>query len=150
MTLEGGCICGKVRYEIDEEAPPVIACFCTDCQTRSGSSHGMTMPVWKSRFAIEGELREGHRTLPTGAAATVYDCAECSTEIYSFNERLEDIVTVRAGTLDNSRELTPAAFMWLNSKPDWIAVPDDARAFETQPDDPAVWMDILEFGRRPQ
>lgn len=148
--IEGGCLCGAVRYRVDEQAPPVYACFCTDCQSRSGTSHALIMPVWRTRFATEGELLCGRRRLATGAEATVCSCAKCMTELYSYNEKLPDLYTVRAGTLDGKEHIAPAAYMWTGSKQTWIEIPAGALTFETQPDDPTQWMEILQFGRRPQ
>ena len=37
MAATGGCLCGAVRYEIDQTLSDVIACHCTDCQKASGS-----------------------------------------------------------------------------------------------------------------
>lgn len=148
MTIEGGCICGAVRYRIDEESPPCYACYCTDCQRRSGSSHALILPIWRNRFTVEGETMRGARKLGPGVAATSYSCALCLTELYSHNEQLPDLVIVRAGTRDDSKELVPAAFMWTQSKQPWIEFPPGARKFETQPNGPTIWMDILEMGRR--
>lgn len=150
MTMEGGCSCGKVRYRIEEDDPPCYACFCTDCQTRSGSGCALAMPVWRTRLTVEGDCRQASRPMASGSTLTAHCCAECLTDIFAHNDQLPDLAIVRAGTLDNSRDLVPAAFMWTRSKPSWVSLPDDARCFETQPDHPAEWMDILELGRRPQ
>jgi hypothetical protein len=32
MAHSGGCLCGKVRYEIDAEPITARACWCRDCQ----------------------------------------------------------------------------------------------------------------------
>jgi hypothetical protein len=35
--LTGGCLCGGVRYEIDEPLVSASYCHCTRCQRRTGS-----------------------------------------------------------------------------------------------------------------
>ena len=150
MTLEGGCICGEVRYRIDEESPPAYACFCTDCQTRTGSAFALLMPVWRRRFSIEGDCNSAERPMANDRTATVHACAECLTVVHTHHDMLPDLTFVRAGTLDSSTNLAPAAYMWTRSKPDWIALPVGARCYDTQPDHPAEWMDIFEMGRRPK
>lgn len=150
MSLEGGCICGGLRYRIEEEAPPFVVCFCTDCQRRFGSGLGIHMPVWKSRFFVEGDCLVGRRPVASGAEATAFSCPHCLTETHSCSNRLPDLMLVRPMTLDDFDAAKPAAFLWTRSKPRWIALPEGGRAYDRQPDDPAVWMDIFEFGRRPQ
>jgi hypothetical protein len=43
--LEGGCACGKVRYQL--EVPPfaVHACHCRHCQKESGSSYQLNYGI---------------------------------------------------------------------------------------------------------
>jgi hypothetical protein len=38
MKVDGGCHCGKVRYEAEVNASKVIIWHYTDCQTWSGSA----------------------------------------------------------------------------------------------------------------
>ena len=150
MTIEGGCICGAVRYHIEEETPPCYACHCTDCQSQSGSGWALQMPVPAAKFHVDGPLTSGERTLPSGAVGTVHCCALCLVRLYSTNSARPGIVIVRAGTLDDRASLVPAAHMWTRSKQSWIAIPADARSFDTNPDSEAEWRDILEFERRSQ
>ena len=37
MKIEGGCVCGKVRYSADAEPIFVGVCHCSNCQKASGS-----------------------------------------------------------------------------------------------------------------
>lgn len=148
--VEGGCICGAVRYRIAEDSPPCYACHCRDCRHQSGSAFALQMPVWRSKFTVEGELVGGERTLPSGATGTIHGCATCLVRLFAENSARPDILIVRAGTLDDRGSLVPAAHMWTRSKLGWVTIPADARAYETQPEDIAEWAEILEFARRPQ
>src|SRR4029077_738694 len=38
LPLRGGCLCGGVRYEIDEELVSASYCHCTRCQRRTGTA----------------------------------------------------------------------------------------------------------------
>ena len=39
MKIEGGCLCGKVRYSADAEPTFVGVCHCKNCQ--KGTGHGV-------------------------------------------------------------------------------------------------------------
>jgi hypothetical protein len=41
---------------------------------------------------------------------------------------------VRGGTLDDTSGLKPTMHFWTRSRQPWVALPDDATLFETQPD----------------
>lgn len=45
-TLTGGCMCGEVRFEINNEPMAAVLCHCKDCQKLSGSafSSGLCFP----------------------------------------------------------------------------------------------------------
>lgn len=143
-NLTGGCLCDAVRYT----ARPGFrmkpyACHCTDCQRRSGSAFGIQLAVMEADLAVEGDTIVGHHVQPSGAVAAITACARCLTRLFTSNDRRPGIVNLRAGTLDNSRDLTPAAHFWVQSKQPWIVLPDDAPALAEQPSTPAEWMQLL-------
>jgi hypothetical protein len=39
MKIEGGCLCGKVRYSADAEPAFVGVCHCKNCQKGTGRLH---------------------------------------------------------------------------------------------------------------
>jgi hypothetical protein len=47
MKLEGGCYCGKVRYEAEGEPMMAAQCHCRECQYITGGAPNMfvAMPV---------------------------------------------------------------------------------------------------------
>lgn len=144
-VLTGGCLCGAVRYcaELTVRFRP-YACHCTDCQTRSGSAFGIQQSVMTNDLSLDGRLIRGEHVQPSGAAAGIYACERCLTRIYTDNDQRPGIINLRAGTLDNSQSLVPAAHLWTASKLPWVIIPDDAVALEGQPQDQAGWIAILQ------
>ncbi|NNC72942.1 MAG: GFA family protein [Sphingomonadaceae bacterium] len=148
-AIEGGCICGAVRYRVEEDAPPVYACHCIDCQTHTGSAFALQMPVFASKFSVDGELTTADHVMPGGSVSTIHACAKCLVRLYTTISHRPGLCTVRAGTLDDSKDLDPVAHIWLRSKQDWDALPDGVRTFEAMPDE-ADWFEILDTANRLQ
>ncbi|MEM8694592.1 MAG: GFA family protein [Pseudomonadota bacterium] len=147
MSIEGGCLCGAVRYTVNAEAMPnCYACHCTDCQTQSGSALGLQMPLFAPMLTVEGELREGERETLDGIAVSYWACAQCGNRIYAENSARAGIVVLRAGTLDDSNTLVPRAHLWVKSKQPWVDIPDDAIIYEEQPESQDEWAKILGLG----
>ena len=142
--MDGGCGCEQVRYHINTPRPPVVyACHCTECQTQSGSAFALQMPVFEGLLSVIGELVSGERTQPSGAIGTIFSCSECLVRIYSKNNTRPGMVTVRAGTLDNSKHIVPKFHLWTLSKQAWVTIPDDTIVLAEQPASPADWMSLI-------
>jgi hypothetical protein len=143
-VLTGGCLCGKVRYSVTQTMRfRSYACHCSDCQRRSGSAFGIQQSVLSADLTVEGEILRGEHVQPSGAVAGIYACKACLTRVYTDNNARPGIANLRAGTLDNSPGMVPAAHLWVQSKQPWVVIPLDAVVMETQPADVAGWMAIF-------
>ncbi len=142
--LAGGCLCGAVRYVAQPRiAFKSYACHCTDCQTRSGSAFAIQLPVIADDLTITGDMIVGHHVQPSGAVAQIFACRTCLTRIHVTNDQRPGIVTLRAGTLDDSPTLVPGFHVWVTSKQAWVVIPDDVPSLAAQPADAAEWQKLL-------
>ena len=53
------------------------------------------------------------------------------------------MVTIRAGTLDDSKRIVPKFHLWISSKQPWVTVPDGVVALDQQPASTEEWMRLL-------
>jgi hypothetical protein len=146
FPLKGGCACGAVRYEI--AAPPlaIYACHCTDCQRRTGTAFALNMPVRTSSLRIVAGAPKGWRSASSnGATATSWFCGDCGGRIYGERDGRPDIMVIRAGTLDDTSWVRPAAHFFVRSAQPWERF-DQPFCFDTIPEDPAIitrlWNDL--------
>jgi hypothetical protein len=119
------------------------ACHCHDCQRRTGSAFGIQLGVAEADLSVEGQVIEGRHVQPSGAVAGIFACAACLTRLWTTNDQRPGFANLRAGTLDNSPEIVPAAHFWVGSKQPWIVLPADVPALDAQPASPAEWMQLL-------
>lgn len=144
-TLTGGCLCGAVRYRVEQTmAFKPYACHCTDCQTRSGSAFGIQQTVLASDIQVTGSVIKGEHVQPSGAVAGIYACSACLTRIYTDNDRRPGMVNLRAGTLDDSASIVPGFHLWTASKQPWVVIPGDCASLATQPDSVDEWRVLLD------
>jgi hypothetical protein len=139
LPLTGGCICGAVRYVIAQAPIDVYACHCTDCQriTSSAFSIGVVVPddgfkaTGKPAITVAGGVTEG------GRVKSRWVCPDCGTGLFGNPRPGMQFPgmfrVVRGGTLDDTSWLKPTAHYWTRSKQPWVALPEDATVFETQP-----------------
>ncbi|MGB8399424.1 GFA family protein [Bradyrhizobium sp.] len=136
LPLTGGCSCGAIRYEIGAFPLLLYTCNCTDCQTASGSAFALNMPVATNCFRIlRGEPKGWHHKSPSGADVTSWFCADCGARIYGERTGRPDSINLRAGTLDDTSWLVPAAHMFMRSAQPWVLPAAIAECHEIVPDD---------------
>lgn len=145
-SLTGGCQCGAVRYRINAAQVVCYACHCRDCQKMSGSAFGISVPIRRTDLEVAGPLRSWQRRSPSGAMSDCFFCGTCGSRILHASTRDPAVVTLRGGTLDDTSGLQPAAHIWVGSKQPWLALPEDAATFDTQPTDLGGWRASLMAG----
>ncbi len=110
LILEGGCRCGASRYTLAVEAvPPVYCCHCRYCQRWSGSAFTEQAVVPEAALTATGPIVTYAYDTDGGATSTHRLCGTCHSRLWNDNSRLPGHVIVRAGTLDASDTLAPAA-----------------------------------------
>ncbi len=132
LPMTGGCSCGAIRYEITSFPLLLYTCNCTDCQRASGSAFALNMPVLARDFHIlQGEPKGWHHASPKGVQVTSRFCDACGGRLYGERAGRAELVNLRAGTLDDTSWMVPAAHLFIRSAQPWVAPAADAGCYET-------------------
>lgn len=125
MPITGSCRCGGVRYSLNIDTLPIVyACHCLDCQTWSGSAFSENFLVPQEVLQVNGPLSTWEATNPSGAQSIQQFCSNCHTRLFNTTTRVPGMVVMRAGTLDQSDQLTLVAHIWVSRKQPWVTIPD--------------------------
>ena len=136
---EGGCACGAVRYRLTSEPLFVHCCHCLSCQRQTGSAFVINLLIEADRVELlAGEPKPVDVPRDDGSKQRIYRCPTCQVAVYSEYGRPQ-VLFVRAGTLDEPREITPDVHIYTRSKVPWVALPDGASAFEVYYDSKKLW-----------
>lgn len=129
QRLTGACQCRDVRYSIAGDPVRLNVCHCRDCQRQSGSAFGMSLVIAPESFRLEsGSLKQFVTTSDSGRQKTCAFCPHCGVRIYNATSAL---MSVKAGTLDDTSLLDPDAHYWVSRKQAWLEVPEGAECFDT-------------------
>lgn len=114
--IEGGCLCGAVRYELDEPALGTTACHCRDCQKAGGS------PVMVWTFFREGALRwsVGRARKIAFAGRERSFCRDCGTPLMFFDPALPHLFEVSTASLDEPGKFPPIDQCWTKDRMPWF------------------------------
>ena len=81
MKIEGGCLCGKVRYSADTEPAFVGVCHCKNCQKQAGTAFSVIMGIPAAALSVEGELKTYEDRGDSGQAVLRRFCPNCGSPI---------------------------------------------------------------------
>lgn len=134
MKLEGGCLCGSIRYTLSE--PPIDAgfCHCRICQKSSGapSVAWLTIP-----FAGFEYTRGVSAVFHSSERYQREFCPTCGTQIAFRAKQDPDTIDVTICSLDDSSKVEPQYHIWVQSKVSWLQIDDKLpQYFDAGPDGP--------------
>lgn len=125
----GGCLCGKVRFEITGEIQSIVYCHCSQCRKAQGSAFATNGNVDRESFKFvsgENELTGYESTL----GQTKYFCRHCGSPIISRNESSPDKVRIRLGVIESEISERPQAHIFSTSKANWEVIESDLPQYE--------------------
>jgi hypothetical protein len=116
-SLQGGCLCGAVRYRID--APPLEAeiCHCATCRRAAGAQSVAWATVPAESFAWTAGTPAEHASSP---GITRTHCAACGTSL-TF-QSAPDSIDVTIASLDDPEAVPPTKEIWLSHRLSWEPV----------------------------
>lgn len=120
--LEGGCLCGAVRYRVAAEPVMQAVCHCRNCQRQAGSGWSMIMGVPAAALTVSGAVKTYHDQGESGGAVERQFCPECGSPLFSRVSAAPDLVFIKAGTLDDTSRFTPQVQFWTDSKQHWVEI----------------------------
>jgi len=137
--LQGGCMCGKVRYEITEKPLFTQACHCKDCKVLTGSSFVLNTSVLDNTLVVKGEVSSIELKAGSGASCKTYFCKRCGTFVYADYDSAVKRLTVRTKTLDQANIFPPQAHIFIKNKDPWIKLSDDVKCFNEMYNQKTTW-----------
>jgi hypothetical protein len=125
--LRGGCWCGAVRFQVQDEFLYAWNCHCSRCRAATGSA-------FKALAGIEGEkleLTQGGDALLVVGDDALNDtrCRLCGSFLFSV-VREGAYVHVGMGSLIDTPSIRVSAHIFVGSKAPWFEITDDLPQFE--------------------
>lgn len=130
MSIQGRCLCGGVRYEIDGPLTEVDNCHCSMCRRFHGAAFATYAKVSADNF----------RWLTGQDLVTIYEnspgsgwafCRVCGSSLgVPSHGKLGDIAL---GALDSDPGVRPTAHIFVGSKAKWFQITDALPQHDERP-----------------
>lgn len=146
LALEGGCLCGAVRFQVKQAPLRTLVCHCTFCQRMTGTSFfaSSVFPLEAVEFNAGEVRRYEHTSDGSGKKIYVEFCPTCGTTIGLTYERWPDVRAVSRGCYDNPNAVDITSNVWTRSAQSGVALPAEIECFsrarltaDGQPDHPS-------------
>jgi hypothetical protein len=124
FPLTGGCLCGGVRFEVDE--PPISAsyCHCTRCQRRTGTAASVQARIVPGSLRIVSGKELVRAFEPEDGFPKEF-CSACGSALWSRNPDNPDALGVRMGAFDEDPGVRPSYRQYVAYAAQWEPIPDD-------------------------
>ena len=132
-TLEGGCMCGAVRYKISATPMATGLCHCDRCRPQSGSAFSTIVIIRRSTFEITGETAAFDDVGSSGRRVARRYCRRCGSPLTTESEVTPDLMFVKAGGIDSNEWFRPMMELFVVRRRPWVAPVPDAQQFEGNP-----------------
>lgn len=123
--IRGGCLCGAIRYSAKGEGLAQVVCHCTNCQKQSGSAFSVLLKVKADDLTIEGRPKVYADHGDSGAVVNRHFCDNCGSPLFSELPASPGAVFLKAGTLDDVSNMSPAVHLWCESAWPWTVIPQE-------------------------
>lgn len=121
MSMEGGCLCGQVRYRSESDPLAVAACHCRHCQQTSGSAFSVIVGVPRASVTVTGALAAyADKGDDSGMPVVRKFCPDCGSPILSDVAATPDLLWIKGGSLDQPAAAAPQMNIWSERALPWL------------------------------
>ncbi len=107
-NIQGGCLCGDVRFSIVGEPDRVGICHCLDCRKHHGALFYAAAIFKRDAVTINGE---------TNHYQGRHFCPKCGSSVFA---QTGDETEVHLGAFDQPNQFTPTYEIWCERRENWL------------------------------
>lgn len=123
-VIEGGCLCGAVRFALTQAPTLSGYCHCTRCQKRTGTAASAQVRIDASTFRLLAGAEHVGGWKPPDAGLEKCFCAECGAHLFSRNADASQM-SIRMAAFDVDPGVRPSYRQFVSYAASWEPIPDD-------------------------
>jgi len=125
--VEGGCLCGAIRYRVSGMRTNTMICHCRTCRRAAGAPVVAWLTFARADFELtKGKLNEFNSTPPVVRGF----CGTCGTALTYTHRKSPDSIDVTTCSLDDPQAFPPTHHSWLSHDLAWVRFGDGLPAFQ--------------------
>jgi len=124
LRAAGGCLCGKVRYEVRGKLGPVYACHCSQCRRTTGYCLVTTSTRRANFHLVRDATLRWYESSPRARRGF---CAACGSTLF-WDAPEENYICMTAGSIDPPTGLALECHIYTEDKGDFYEIADGLRS----------------------
>ncbi|HEX3209530.1 MAG TPA: GFA family protein [Geminicoccaceae bacterium] len=122
LPLEGGCLCGRMRYRIEGAPRDAGYCHCRMCQRAAGAPVVPWLTAARQEFAWTAGEPAVYASSP---GAERLFCPACGSQLVFRALAEPETLDVTLASLDDPAPIAPGHHIWTTSRIPWFETRDD-------------------------
>jgi len=115
--IEGGCMCGKIRFKLTTAPIHQTNCHCADCRRAVGAQAVAWVTVPKERFVVTQGNPKPFISSPKAARTF---CENCGTSLTYTNIDRPNDIDITTGSLDKPEAFPPNKDVFPRERLHWV------------------------------
>uniref|UniRef100_Q0HRI9 Glutathione-dependent formaldehyde-activating, GFA n=1 Tax=Shewanella sp. (strain MR-7) TaxID=60481 RepID=Q0HRI9_SHESR len=125
-SLEGGCLCGAIRYRIEGKPFDADYCHCRMCQKSIGAVFGAWMDFKLQQVTwVKGQVTE----FASSECVRRGFCAHCGCSLTYRHTEYPDYLTLTIASLDDPELVQPNYHIYTDEQPSWLKIEDNCQRY---------------------
>jgi hypothetical protein len=135
QALQGSCLCGAVRFEVDPPFDKMVHCHCARCRKATGTGHATNLYLQPSQLRwLAGTDLIGRYDLPAAKSFSKWFCRRCGSPVPRITRSGRTLV-LPAGSLDVAPPISPSCHIFWDSRVAWGCTSSGLPTHAEYPDD---------------
>jgi hypothetical protein len=118
--IEGGCLCGGVRFAARGALRPIIACHCGQCRKQTGTYVAATASAAADLDVVRDESLAWYSSSEEAERGF---CTRCGSGLF-WRRKGAEMISIFAGALEGATGLSIEKHIYVADKPDWYDIHD--------------------------
>lgn len=127
-TVQGGCLCGAVRFELELPSKWCAHCHCSMCRR----AHGAGYVTWAGFASDHFRLMRGDQPLKwyeSSPGARRGFCSSCGSTMLFESARWAGETHVALGCVDGPIDRPPQAHAFYDTHVDWLPIDESLKIY---------------------
>lgn len=130
-SVEGGCLCGLVRYRVKGRPLSIVNCHCVMCRRASGAPF-VTWLTLNAKDLIFTKMLPAR--FPSSSKAERSFCDQCGSPITFQYQARRKFIYVTVGSLDDPGKFAPQSDIHTASHVPWVPLDKSLAQYDGAPE----------------